>query len=169
VPILHIQLQLHAVDASGQPAVDASGKPVTIPPPAGLQAKGPVVQVTLSIADAFAAQIVQQGGTLPTPVSGYALIDTGASTTCVDDAAAQAMGLPVINVATMTSASHASTKANIYPIRFEVQGVPITINVPSAMGAALAAQGLLMLIGRDALQHCTLHYNGIAGEFTLSI
>jgi hypothetical protein len=29
-------------------------------------------------------------------------------------------------------------------------------------------QGLLMLIGRDFLQHCTLFYNGIAGQVTLS-
>jgi hypothetical protein len=50
-----------------------------------------------------------------------------------------------------------------------VVGFPITINTPRAIGAPLAAQGLLVLIGRDLLQHCVLVYNGPAGGFTLTI
>jgi len=71
-----------------------------------------------------------------------------------------------VNVA---SASHASTQQNVYPIQIEVVGHPISIEAPNAIGAALAPQGLIALIGRDVLQHCTLFYNGITGEITLSI
>ncbi len=45
----------------------------------------------------------------------------------------------------------------------------VTLNAPRAMGAALASQGLLVLIGRDVLQNCNLFYNGPAGQFTLSL
>jgi predicted aspartyl protease len=117
----------------------------------------------------MAQQFIAVGLPVVAPVTGMALIDTGASTTCIDDAAAQSLGLPIVDVATMSSASHASSQANIYPISIEILGLPIIINVPSAMGAALAPQGLLLLIGRDFLRRCTLFYNGVTGEFTIAI
>ncbi|GIW41619.1 MAG: hypothetical protein KatS3mg076_2196 [Candidatus Binatia bacterium] len=117
----------------------------------------------------IAQQLLQMGQSVPVPVSGLALIDTGATTTCVDEAAAQRLGLPVIDVATLASASHASSQHNVYPIQIEVTGLPIVLNAPRAIGAPLASQGLLVLLGRDLLQHCTLFYNGLNGSFTLSI
>jgi len=135
----------------------------------GIWSKSRQVKVTIGLAQSIASQLLQQGQTLPSPVSGIALIDTGASTTCVDDSVAQQMQLPVVNVVNIASASHASTKQNVYPIQIEVIGLPISIETPNAIGAALGAQGLIALIGRDVLQHCTLFYNGITGSFTLSI
>ncbi len=98
-----------------------------------------------------------------------ALIDTGASVTCIDDAVAHQLQLPVVNVVNVASASHASSQQNVYPIQIEVVGLPISIEASNAIGAALAQQKLLALIERDVLQHCTLFYNGITGEITLSI
>jgi predicted aspartyl protease len=111
---------------------------------------------------------MQQGLPVPSPVPGLALIDTGASATCIDDALAQQLQLPVIDVVNMTSASHASTQQNIYPVLIEVVG-GIRIDVPRAIGANLATQNLVALIGRDFLQHCTLFYNGPAGAITLAL
>jgi len=134
-----------------------------------LAQRGPVVQVTVSVEQHIAQQLLQQGQALPTPESGLALIDTGATGTCIDEEAAQRLRLPVVDVATIASASHSAAQQNVYPIQIEVTGLPITINAPRAVGAPLAVQGLLVLIGRDVLQHCTLFYNGITGSFTLSI
>jgi len=161
VPILHIQI-------SGQ-AKAPNGQTIAFPPATVLAQRGPVVQVTVSVEQHIAQQLLQQGQQLPTPVSGLALIDTGATGSCVDEAAAQALGLPVVDVATMASASHSATQHNVYPIQIEVTGLPITFNAPRAIGAPLAAQGLLVLLGRDLLQMSTLFYNGITGSFTLSI
>jgi predicted aspartyl protease len=141
---------------------------VAIPPQVALLHRGPCIQVIFTVAPSIAGQVLGQGGTLPSPVAGLALIDTGASTTCIDDATARQMGLPVIDVVQMTSASHASIPQNIYPVQIEVIGPGINITVP-AMGANLAPQGIHALIGRDFLQHCTLHYNGLSGEITLAI
>jgi len=130
---------------------------------------GPFVQVVVGLAQSLAEQLVQQGHAVPQPTAGVALVDTGASTTCIDEALAQRLGLPVIDVVQMTSASHAGTQANVYPIQMEIVGSPIIVNVPRAIGANLTPQGIVALIGRDYLQHCTLFYNGLTGEITLSI
>jgi predicted aspartyl protease len=98
-----------------------------------------------------------------------ALIDTGASTTCVDDDAAASLKLPVVDVVTIASASYASTKQNVYPVSFQIQGLPVTVNSLRTVGAPLHAQGLLALLGRDLLQHFTLFYNGWFGQITLAI
>ena len=106
---------------------------------------------------------------MPAPVSGIALIDTGASDTCIDEQTARSMGLPVIDVVNMSSASQAITPRNVYPITIEITGLPFPLNAPHAIGAELRSQGLLLLVGRDALQFCTLFYNGVTGQITLSI
>ena len=128
-----------------------------------------MVQVTVSVGQQIATQILQKGGTLPPPVSGLALIDTGASSTCVDETAAQQLQLPVIDVVKVASASHAAADQNVYPIQIEVVGLPITVSAPRAIGAPLEPQGIIVLIGRDVLQHCVLVYNGPTGSFCLSI
>ncbi len=79
------------------------------------------------------------------------------------------MGLPVIDVGTMHSASHARTASNIYPVQIEIVGFRLTFQSPRTMGAALKSQGLLMLLGRDLLRVCTLFYNGGTGQITRSI
>jgi hypothetical protein len=79
------------------------------------------------------------------------------------------MGLPVIDVVNMSSASQASTQQNIHPVQIEVVGLPISIDAPRSMGVLLANQGLIALLGRDVLQQCTLFYNGLTGQITLSI
>jgi predicted aspartyl protease len=158
MPILHTQF-------AGQ-GRDSLGQTVQIPPSAVLQNRGPVIQVTVSLAASYAQTLQQTGQAVPTPISGWALVDTGASATCIDAAQADQMGLPVIDVVNMTSATHVDTPQNVHPIRIEFAGVPIAIDAPRAIGANLAPQGLLLLIGRDALQHCTLIYNGLAGSIT---
>jgi predicted aspartyl protease len=134
-----------------------------------LQQRGPIVQVSITTEENIAKSLAQQGKILPPPKAGWALIDTGASVTCVDDQAAKDLGLPVIDVVPMCSASHAQTLQNVYPIQITIPGLGFNLQAPRAVGAALDAQGLILLIGRDVLQMCTLFYNGPAGQVTLSL
>jgi predicted aspartyl protease len=159
MPILHTQF-------AGQ-SKDPQGQIIQIDPRAVLQQRGPVVQVTVTLATSFAQGLQQANQPVPAPISGWALIDTGASNSCIDDAQAQQMGLPVIDVCNMTSATHENTQQNVYPIRIEFVGVPIAVDSGRTIGANLAPQQLLMLIGRDVLQHCTFTYNGLAGCITI--
>jgi predicted aspartyl protease len=123
------------------------------------------VQVAVMIEQSAAKALLSQGKTAPSK-SGLALIDTGASNSCIDEQAAQDLGLPVIDVAAMQSATHEKQSCNVYPV--QIITPLVTINSPRTVGASLASQGLLVLIGRDVLQHCTLFYNGLVGQFTLS-
>ena len=159
MPILHSQIAAQAKTADG--------KVVQLAPAAALQLRGPILQVSITIEQNAGKGLVAQGKTLPTPKSGLALIDTGASNTCVDEQAAKDLGLPVIDVANMQSASHEKHECNIYPV--QIITPIVTLNAPRAMGAALASQGLLVLICRDVLQNCNLFYNGPMGQFTLSV
>jgi len=159
LPILHSQIAAQAKTADG--------KVVQLAPAAALQLRGPILQVSITIEQNAGKGLVAQGKTLPTPKSGLALIDTGASNTCVDEQAAKDLGLPVIDVANMQSASHEKHECNIYPV--QIITPIVTLNAPRAMGAALAPQGLLVLIGRDVLQNCNPFYNGPMGQFTLSL
>jgi predicted aspartyl protease len=158
MPILHTQF-------TGQ-GTNPQGQTVQIEPKIVLQNRGPIIQVTVALAAPFAQSLQQAGQTVPAPISGWALVDTGASDTCIDGGHAQQMGLPVIDVVNLTSATHVNTLQNVYPIRIEFAGVPIAIDAPRAIAANLTAQGLLLLIGRDVLQHCTFIYNGLAGSIT---
>jgi predicted aspartyl protease len=159
MPILHIQLgaQTRAPD----------GKTVQLHPAVALHRRGPVVQVNVTIEQNAGKALLAQGKAVPSPKVGFALIDTGASNTCIDDDAAKELGLPVVDVAKMTSATHAEQHCNVYPVQIAIPTV--TLNSPRTMGAALAVQGLLVLIGRDVLQNCTLFYNGPTGQITLSL
>ena len=115
MPILHTQFR-------GQ-GKTPQGHVVQVPPPVVLQRQGPCVQVSIGLAQSIANQLLQQGKTLPKPVSGVGLIDTGASSTCIDNAAAQQLQLPVVNVVNVASASHASTPQNVYPIQIRSGGL----------------------------------------------
>ncbi len=159
MPILHSQIAAQAKTPDG--------KVIQVPPATALQLRGPILQVSLTIEQNAGKGLVAQGKTVPTPRSGLALIDTGASNTCVDEQTAKDLGLPVIDVANMQSASHEKHSCNVYPV--QIITPIVTLNAPRAMGAALASQGLLVLIGRDVLQNCNLFYNGPAGQFTLSL
>lgn len=161
MPILHVQF-------AGE-AQKHGGGTIQLSAPQALQIRGPVLQISVSLEQSFADALAKQGKALPNPVSGVGLIDTGASDTCIDDETAQQLQLPVIDVCNMTSASHAATQQNVYPVQIQVVGFPIRVNVPRCIGANLKPQGLLLLIGRDFLQHGTLIYNGMAGEITFAI
>lgn len=132
-----------------------------------MQLTGPCVQVLIGLASSMVQTLTQNGQTVPVPQAGRALIDTGASITCIDDDLAKKLGLPVLDVVQMVSASH-TTPANVYPVQIEVVGVGISVQVLRCMGAKLSQQGIAALIGRDFLVNGLLVYNGVVGAITLS-
>ncbi len=161
MPTFHIQL-------AGQGS-SPDGKSIQVPPVVALQQRGPIIQVSVGLEQGMAKAITQQGKSVPAPRIGYALIDTGASLSCIDEQVAKDMQLPVVDVGQMVSASHTGHPCNLYPIHIALVPTPIVFNASRAMGANLAVQGCVAIIGRDILQSCTLFYNGAAGQITLSM
>ena len=147
-------------------AEDQHGKPIAAS--TGLAQGGPVVPVSLMISDAHRKVLGEEGRLVPPVVNGTALIDTGASNTCIDQGAAEKAGLPTIGKAAMASASHPEHEVPVYSAKLVIPQFS-DIDVAYAMGANLGGMGLTALIGRDLLQRAVLVYNGTDGSIALSI
>lgn len=134
-----------------------------------LAALGPVLPVRLSLAD----QHKKLRGNRKRYLEGQALIDTGATQTCVDIAAAKRMGLPVIDSARMSSATHADQEVPVYVGKLTLLGSPLEMNLHRALGATLSHisqdGGVIALLGRDLLSNAVLVYHGNEGFVSLSI
>jgi hypothetical protein len=129
---------------------------------------GPIVEVIISPHNAIARQLLAQGVNPPT-VTGMALIDTGASMTCVDVQAAATLKVPIVGQMQLASVSHPTSTHPLYPIHIQFSGISVSVEAPRATGTPLASLGIVALLGRDALQTCVLIYNGVAGHFTLAV
>ena len=93
-----------------------------------------------------------------------ALLDTGASSTCIDRDLAAALDLPVVGKAGIGGAlSHQDV--NVYRARIDIPGVDFsgTVDMP-----AIARPGRdRMLLGRDILRGLVFTWNGPAGTVTV--
>lgn len=158
MPFLHLQLQ-------GE-GTGADGKRHPLPPHVALQLRGPTAQVALHFPAVIAQQLASRGEALPAPVAGDALIDTGASLSCIDIEAAAELGLNQIDVGMMHSASHADQEVPVFFVAIEFLGMGLRFE-QRVMGASLKAQNLIALVGRDALGSAMMFYNGPAGQVTL--
>jgi predicted aspartyl protease len=141
------------------------------PQPGGaafLQANGPIIEVELTAPVTPIAssgiQPVSPGANL---IRGRALIDTGASSTFIDVAIARQLGLATTGTMICQSASH-QYPANQYAVAYRFVGIPNFNVIPVADSPNLAAQNLIMLIGRDLLANAVVVYNGAAGTVSLS-
>ena len=149
-------------------ATDADGKKLSVAPHEALAQRGPVVAVTLRPLGEKLQAMAERGETdSPKAMDGFALIDTGASYTCIDQAAADRINLAVVDQATIASASHAAHRVPVFAGEIEIAGLG-KIRVLRAMGATLECQGLIALIGRDALADTIFVYNGSDGSFSVS-
>ena len=145
---------------------DEAGRVVAAP--VGLAQRGPLVPATLMVSDSHRRFLATQGKPAPHAIQGLALIDTGASITCVDQQVATDAGLPVVDTAAMTSASHAKHEVPVFAGKLVIPEFT-NINTEYALGATLDGQNLIALIGRDLLQAAVLVYNGTEGTVSLSI
>ena len=146
---------------------DGRGNTRPLPPQDALARRGPIVQATLTPLDEQQQALIERGETTPPAVAGIALIDTGATSTCVDEAAARKAGLAVVDRGVISSASHPVHEVPIFAGNIQIPA--FAIRVPRAMGVTLDNQGLVALLGRDALRSTLFIYNGVDGAISLSL
>lgn len=133
-----------------------------------LQRVGPRLQVEISIPAVLAAHLVQAGKPIPPPIPGFALVDTGASSTAVDEAILQQLGLNPIGQA-QVSTPHGVQARSLYPAKLIFPGTPMPeLTFQAVIGAILQNQGYLALIGRDILSQMILIYNGPAAHISFA-
>lgn len=131
--------------------------------------------VGVAVSQARREALIAAGHAVPPLSSIRALVDTGASCTCVDPAVLGALQLSATgSVAVHTPSTGAAPHyAEQYDVSLVIPGagihhLPLTIDAVPVIAADLAVQGIHALIGRDVLQDCILIYNGAAGDFTLA-
>jgi len=133
-----------------------------------LQQKGPSLQIEISLTAILATHYQQSGQPIPSPITGYALIDTGASVTSVDSEILASLGIKAVGSMQISTPS-GSFNQGIYSCQFSFPGTPIPV-LPfvNVVGSILKTQGIIALIGRDLLRGFLLIYDGVHGSWTLS-
>lgn len=135
---------------------------------------GPIVTAVVAVSEARVKALAAANQTIPPPQTVQALLDTGASGTCIDPTVLQALSLQPTGstqVLTPSSGPSGATK-NQYDVGLLIPGgtnqPPLIKTTIPVIESDLKVQGIQALIGRDVLSECVLIYNGRAGFFTLA-
>ena len=147
------------------------------PYPAGLRMAGPSLQVEVSVPTALANQLQAANQPIPNPVLGLGIVDTGASISAVDSTVISQLGVQPVGTANVGTAGGPQTQFT-YPAKFTFPGTGIpSIEFSTLIGSNLTGQivpgpqqgNLIVLLGRDILEHFIFVYNGPSGMFTLAL
>ena len=130
-----------------------------------LSAYGPTFYIRIGIDPAYLP-----GGPIPnlSPVDLPALVDTGASLSCVDATLAERLQLPLVDRRPVTGV-HGPQETNFYAAQFYSPDLDSVVRGLFA-GLPLRSSGHLhyALIGRSFLEHFTMVYEGRTGRVVIS-
>lgn len=127
---------------------------------------GPTLKVDIGFDPAFTAS------TVGIPVAAIkdvdALVDTGATESCIDSLLATQLNLPIVDRRAVCGV-HGSKEVNVHLAQIHIPSLARTI-VGSFAAVDLVAGGQMhkALIGRTFLQHLTMVFEGLTGKVTLS-
>ena len=141
-----------------------------------LSPQGPLLLAYIGVSAARHTALTAAGLPIPNPVPIQALIDTGASCSCVDPSVLNSLGLTPTGIVTVNTPSTGTRPhtAQQYDVSIAIPGaspshIPLfASNVPVVAAQLLTAQGFQALFGRDILADCLFTYNGSMGNFTLA-
>lgn len=129
---------------------------------------GPRIPIEVLMPMILENTFTQVGTPVPNPVSGYGLIDTGATITAVDRDILSNLGISPIG-RTKVLTPQGEEEQLLYPIRLRFPNSTLPeINFSRVTGSKLQHQGIIALIGRDVLVHFLFIYNGTTGQITIS-
>jgi|SRR5271165_3552170 len=137
-----------------------------------LNRTGPLVSVEIGIPTALKQYLSEKGLAIPAAVSGFALVDTGAFATAVDDSVFVSLGVSHIDEI-HTETPHGAGTSKIYPANVSFPGMNVTdMPMERVVGSTLKwktpdDKEIIMLMGRDLLQYFLLVYNGPSSDVTL--
>jgi len=134
---------------------------------------GPLVQVVISMPAALEEYFTKRGIEIPAPVSGWALIDTGASSTAVHEPILEQLSLiPIDSIPTATP--DGTGRSFVYPVKVTFPSIQVTdYRMDRVIGSQLNwktfdNREIIMLLGRDLLRFFLMIYNGRSSAITLA-
>ena len=139
-----------------------------VPDPEHLATVGPRLLIKIAISGSLASIYGKQSREIPQPIEGYALFDTGASITSVDEKVLIRLGLAPVGRVNISTAS--DTRAtNIYACAMNFPGNPLPdLELSFVAGAELQNMGYVALIGRDIMRDMVLIYDGPGARVTFA-
>lgn len=139
-----------------------------------LQTEGPIIAVEISMPQQLETWCLQNNLSVPAPVAGYALVDTGASISGIHRPILDQLSLVPIDEIPVAGATGANDHAPVYPARVSFPGINLTdFPMSRVVGNELNYQtpggkNVIMLLGRDVLQYFTFIYNGTFNQIVLA-
>lgn len=130
-----------------------------------LVAYGPTIAVDIGFDSNYRPQ---QGGVPVAGISGIlALVDTGATESCIDSLLAAQLNLPIVD-RRVTSGAHGSREVNVHLAQIHVPAIPFTIwGQFAAVDLAAGGQPHKTLLGRTFLRSFVMLYVGTSGTVTI--
>jgi hypothetical protein len=135
---------------------------------------GPILAAVVAVSEARAAALRAAGQAIPNAVPIRALVDTGASCSCIDPSVLAALALTATGSVSLRTPSTGSQPHDFdqYDVGLAIPGPPdaqpLYRGTVPVVAANLTVQGIQALIGRDVLSSCVLVYNGSTNLFTLA-
>lgn len=141
-----------------------------------LTPRGPLLTAVVRVSEERRRALLANAVAVPNPVPIRALVDTGASITCMDPWVLNLLSLSPTGSVTINTPSTGSAPVTVdqYDVGITIHGssashAPLVFNtIPVIRTELLQTQGFHALIGRDILEHCLFSYNGSSGFFTLA-
>lgn len=130
--------------------------------PNRLELQGPTLRVQIGYDPEFQLG-VQNRPNLPEEMYP-ALVDTGATVSCIDSGLAVRLRLPIVDQYEVHGV-HGPSEVNVHLAQIYVPSLDWTISKPLAAGNLYSDRNpLFALIGRDFLRNFIMIYNGITGS-----
>lgn len=133
-----------------------------------------MMDARIGVSEAKKAALQKANQPIPAPQVVRALVDTGASCLCIDPSVLKALGLQPTGKASMTTPTTGQkpVEADEYDVSVVIPCgnlAPFVIETVACVESELLLpQGFHVLVGRDVLKHCILHYNGAMQIFTIA-
>jgi hypothetical protein len=131
-----------------------------------------LADVRVAVSESGALALEAQGKALPKPVRGRGLIDTGSTCSFIDQSVAVALDLVPTGYTAISTVTPGSTDhfMGLYDAAVTIvgHGAAVEFTLVRVVVCDLSNLGVDVLIGRDILDQCLLHYNGPAGLCTLA-
>jgi len=138
----------------------------------GLSQSGPVLEIVVGASQARADALRQAGQGIPSSVTLWELIDTGGSSSVIDQnildqLVLQPTGVAPIHTPSTDGVAHNCPQYDV-SIRLQHPMLQLQLDPRPVIATNLSVQGIQALIGRDILQNCLLIYDGYEQQFTLA-
>jgi len=131
-----------------------------------LTENGPTTNIELAISSGLEKSMKESGDEIPTPVSGMAMIDTGASVTVISDNLIKKLNINPTGKVLVNTPTAMNVSCDEYHLRVIF---PNNVIIETfVVSAPMEGQNVNCLIGRDLLQHSVFVYIGYARTFSLS-